>query len=92
MRGGWRATFADAVLEYAVIAGFTGQGPATLAEYTAEGEHAIELPAASPYTAMIDHVLACLAGEADNLIDPASALTALQLTLEAHQQLTQRAQ
>jgi predicted dehydrogenase len=92
MRGGWRATFADAVLEYAVSAGFTGQGPAKLIEYSADGERAIELPAASPYSTMIDHVLACLAGEADNVIEPASALTALEFTLEAHQRLTQRAQ
>jgi hypothetical protein len=30
MRGGWRATFPGAVLEYAMRAGFTGQGPAAL--------------------------------------------------------------
>ncbi len=88
MRGGWRATFTDAVLEYAMTAGFTGQGPATLTEYTSDGERVIELPDASPYAVMIDHVLACLAGAADNLIDPASALTALELTLEAQQGLT----
>ena len=35
LRGDWRATFADAVVEYA---GFTGQGPAKLVEYTADGE------------------------------------------------------
>jgi predicted dehydrogenase len=34
MRGGWRATFTGAVLEYAMSAGFTGQGAATLTEYT----------------------------------------------------------
>jgi hypothetical protein len=28
MRGGWRATFTDGLLEYAMSAGFTGQGPA----------------------------------------------------------------
>src|SRR5437870_362095 len=32
IRGGWRATFPAAVLEYAMRAGFTGQGPATLTE------------------------------------------------------------
>ena len=48
MRGGWRATFTGAVLEYAMRAGFTGQGPAILTEYTAEGENLIDLPAASP--------------------------------------------
>ena len=35
---------------------------------------------------MIDQVLACLA--AANLIEPASALAALELTLEVHQRLT----
>jgi predicted dehydrogenase len=91
MRGGWRATFTGAVLEYAMRAGFSGQGPATLTEYTADGERPIDLPAASPYEAMIDHVLACLAGRAENLIEPASALAALELTLEVHQRLTQPA-
>ncbi len=91
MRGGYRATFTGAVLEYAMHAGFTGQGPSTLTEYTAEGEHAIELPTASVYAVMIDHVLACLTGRAGNLIDPASALVALELTLDVQQRLTQPA-
>jgi predicted dehydrogenase len=91
MRGGWRATFPGAVLEYAMQAGFTGPGPATLTEYTADGEHPIALPSASAYEAMIDHVLACLAGRADNLIEPASALPALELTLAVHQRLTRPA-
>ena len=38
-------------------AGFAGQGPATLTEYTAQDERAIALPTANPYSAMIDHVL-----------------------------------
>ena len=37
---------------------------------------------------MIDHVLACLTGHADNLIEPATALPALGLTLAVHQRLT----
>jgi len=37
---------------------------------------------------MIDHVLACLTGQAGNLIEPASALPALELTLDVHQRLT----
>jgi hypothetical protein len=37
---------------------------------------------------MIDHVLACLTGQADTLIDPVSALPALELTLDVHQRLT----
>ena len=91
MRGGWRAAFTGAVLEYAMRAGFTGQGPATLTEYTADTENLIDLPAASPYEAMIDHVLACLAGHAGNLIEPASALPALELTLDVHHRLTKAA-
>jgi UDP-N-acetylglucosamine 3-dehydrogenase len=89
MRGGYRATFPEAVLEYTIQAGFTGQGPSSLTEYTADGERPIQLPTTSPYAAMIDHVLACLNGQADNLIDPASALAALDLTLDVHQRLTQ---
>jgi predicted dehydrogenase len=89
MRAGWRATFSGAVLEYAMSAGFTGQGPATLTEYTAQDERAIALPTANPYSAMIDHVLACLAGQADNRIEPASALLALELTLDVHHRLSQ---
>ena len=92
VRGGWRATFAGGVLEYAMRAGFTGQGPATLTEVTAGGERPIDLPAAAPpYAAVIDHVLACLTGHASNLIEPASALPALELTLDVHQRLAQAA-
>jgi len=92
VRGGWRATFPGAVLEYTMRAGFTGQGPATLTEVTADGERLIGLPEAGPpYAAVIDHVLACLTGDASNLIEPASALPALELTLDVHQRLTQAA-
>jgi predicted dehydrogenase len=88
VRGGWRATFSGAVLEYAMRAGFTGHGPSTLTEHTAEGERAIDLPTATaPYAAMIDHVLACLHSGVDNLVEPASALPALELTLDVHQRL-----
>jgi predicted dehydrogenase len=87
VRGGWRATFTGGVLEYAMRAGFTGQGPATLTEHTADGERVIDLPAVSPYAAMIDHVLACLAGRADNLLEPASALPAVELTVDVQQRL-----
>ena len=70
-------------------AGFTGQGPATLTEHTSKGERQLELSSTSPYDAMIDHVLACLTGDAKNLIEPASALPALELTLQVHEQLNQ---
>jgi predicted dehydrogenase len=82
VRGGWRATFTGVVLEYAMRAGFTGHGPATLIEHTSDGAREIDLPSANPYAAMIDHVLACLADDAQNLIAPATALPALDLTLE----------
>jgi len=38
---------------------------------------------------MIDHVLACLTGHTGNLIEPASAVPALELTLDVHRRLTQ---
>jgi hypothetical protein len=66
-------------------------GPATLTGCTSDGENPIDLPTASPYEAMIDHVLACLAGHADNIIEPVSALPALELTLDVHQRLTEAA-
>jgi predicted dehydrogenase len=92
VRGGWRATFPGAVLEYAMRAGFTGQGPATLTEITANRERPIDLPdTGPPYAAVIDHTLACLTGDATNLIEPASALPALELTLDVHRCLTQTA-
>jgi predicted dehydrogenase len=90
VRGGWRATFPGAVLEYAMQAGFTGEGASSLTEVAADGERPIDLPdAGPPYAAVIDHTLACLTGQASNLIEPASALPALQLTLDVHQRLTQ---
>jgi predicted dehydrogenase len=88
MRGGYRATFPQAVLEYTMQAGFTGQGPATLTEFTATGAHPVELPQVSPYAEMIDHVLACLTDNTtENQIEPASAMPALELTLQVSQRL-----
>jgi predicted dehydrogenase len=49
IRGGWRATFPGAVLEYTMRAGFTGEGPSTFTECTAEGERPIDLPPARSY-------------------------------------------
>jgi len=92
VRGGWRATFPGAVLEYAMRAGFTGEGASSLTEVTADGERPIDLPdAGPPYAAVIGHTLACLAGDGGNLIEPASALPALELTLDVHQRLVQAA-
>jgi predicted dehydrogenase len=91
MRGGWRATFTTAVLEYTMQAGFTGEGPATLTELTASGERPIDLANTSPHAEVIGHVLACLAGDMDNRIEPVSTFPALELTLDIHQRLTKPA-
>lgn len=82
MRGGYRAGFARAVLEYTIHAAYTGQGASALTEITDGGEQGIDLPNTSPYAQMIGHVLACLKGDADNQIDPETALLALELTLD----------
>jgi predicted dehydrogenase len=85
-RGGYRATFTGGVLEHGFVADFTGQAPQPVVqEYTDKGHR--ELPADGPdaYTAMIDHVLACLRGQAVNQLAPASVLDSLRLTLEVHQ-------
>jgi UDP-N-acetylglucosamine 3-dehydrogenase len=87
-RGGYRVTFTSAVLECTAQAGYTGQGTSVLTEYTDNGQRAIDLPDTSPYAAMIDHVLACLNGQSENRIEPATALPALELTLDVHHRLT----
>jgi hypothetical protein len=57
-----------------------------------DGERPIDLPdTGPPYAAVIDHTLACLTGQARNLIEPVTALPALQLTLDVHQRLTEAA-
>jgi predicted dehydrogenase len=92
VRGGWRTTFPGGVLEYTMRAGFTGHGPATLTEHTPDAERPIDLPdAGPPYAVAIEHVLACLHRRASNMIEPASALPALELTLDVHQRLAQAA-
>jgi predicted dehydrogenase len=85
-RGGYRATFTGGVLEHGFVADFTGQAPRPVVhEYTDKGHR--ELPPDGPdaYTAMIDHVLACLRGQAVNQLAPASVLDSLRLTLDVHQ-------
>jgi predicted dehydrogenase len=86
LRGGYRATFTGGVLEHAFVADSTGQAPKPVVqEYTAKGHR--ELPADGPgaFMAMIDHVLACLHGQAVNQLAPASVLDSLRLTLDVHQ-------
>ncbi|WP_438490093.1 Gfo/Idh/MocA family protein [Streptomyces sp. S186] len=85
-RGGYTATFSDGVLEAASSVGFDGKPNGTVTSYNAFGAHELDLPPADQYAAMIDHVLACLRGEADNDIAPVTALDALQLTLDIDHQ------
>jgi predicted dehydrogenase len=88
MAGGYRATFTDAVLEYAYTAGFTGQPDApVLTEHTGQGRRQLELPTVDTYAAVINHVLDCLNGRAANQLTPATVLNTLQLTLDIHRQL-----
>ncbi|MFK0295092.1 Gfo/Idh/MocA family protein [Streptomyces sp. NPDC090442] len=81
-RGGYTAMFSDGVVDAASSMGFDGKPTGTVTAYTVGGADELSLPPADPYTAMIDHVLACLRDEDDNAIAPASALDALQLTLD----------
>jgi predicted dehydrogenase len=82
-RGGYRATFTGGVLEYGFVAGFTGEVPDPVVhEYTGDGHRELPAEGADAYTAMIDHVLACLGGEAVNELGPASVLDTLRLTLD----------
>jgi hypothetical protein len=64
--------------------GYEGSGPTVLTEYTEEGAHEIDLPESQGYGAVIDHVVACLHGDAVSRIDAASVLDTLQLTLDVH--------
>ncbi|MEU1328742.1 Gfo/Idh/MocA family oxidoreductase [Streptomyces sp. NPDC005865] len=86
-RGGWTAAFTDGFLESVSTMGYDGKPTTSLTVYTGEGVHQVELPPADQYTAMIEHVLAVLRGEADNRITPAGALDALRLTLRIDQQV-----
>lgn len=88
LQGGYRAVFHDATLESSWTAGWDGQPTGTLTEYTDAGTRNLELPAVETYTAVINHVLDCLAGRASSRITPASVLDGLQLTLDIHHSLT----
>jgi predicted dehydrogenase len=87
VRGGYRATFAGAVLESSWTAGWDGRPSGTLTEYTDTGAQDIDLVPADPYAAVIDHVLDCLAGRAVSRLSPATVLDSLQLTLDVRTQL-----
>jgi predicted dehydrogenase len=88
LSGGSRATFTDAVLESSWTAGYDGRPTTTLTEYTEQAERDIQLPATDAYTAVIDHVIACLQGRAESRLSPDSVLDTLRLTLDIHNALT----
>jgi predicted dehydrogenase len=87
VRGGYRATFGNAVLESSWTAGWDGRPTGTLTEYGDDGARDLDLPAASAHAAVIDHVLDCLAGRAASRLDPASVLDSLRLTLDVRDAL-----
>ncbi|MFJ4878935.1 Gfo/Idh/MocA family protein [Streptomyces sp. NPDC088745] len=86
-RGGYTAAFTGGVLEAVSTMGYDGKPTTTLTACTADGVHEVPLDPADQYTAMISHVLAVVRGEADNLIAPAGALDALELTLRIDRQV-----
>ncbi|MGK5551749.1 Gfo/Idh/MocA family protein [Actinomadura kijaniata] len=88
MSGGFRASFTGATLVRS-FSGAPGNGmTGTLTEYTARGTRTVGLPERDTYAAVIDHVLDCLEGRADNRISPASVLDGLKVTLDVHHALT----
>jgi predicted dehydrogenase len=90
LRGGLRATFGDAVLESSWTAGYDGRPTTTLTEYTDEGRRTIELPDSDAYTAVIEHVIACIQGLAASRLSPDSVLDTLRVTLDIHHALNPR--
>jgi UDP-N-acetylglucosamine 3-dehydrogenase len=88
LSGGYQAVFTDAAIEFSWTAGWDGRPTGTLTEYTATGMRNIDLPTIDTYTAVINHVLACLAGNRTSRLAPASVLDSLQLTLDVHHKLT----
>ena len=70
VRGGWRATFTDAVIESTWTAGYDGRPTTTLTEHSETGSRDIDLPTVDAYAAVIDHVIACCLGHATSRLDP----------------------
>ncbi|WP_067534291.1 Gfo/Idh/MocA family protein [Nocardia crassostreae] len=88
IRTGYLATFTEGVIEYSVTVP-PGQMPrATLAEFTAAAHTESPADQPDPYALTIEHVLACLRGEAANQISPASLLDSLRLTLDIQDAVT----
>jgi len=88
-RGSYRATSTGGVLEYDFAAGFTGKVVSPVVhEYTDDGHRELPGEGSDAYTAMIDHLLACLRGEEVNQLAPSTVLDSLRLTLELHEAVT----
>jgi predicted dehydrogenase len=90
VRGGWRATFTDAVVESAWTAGYDGRAATTLTEHTEGGSRTIDLPTIDAYRAVIDHVIECCQGRTSSRLEPATVLDSLQVTHDIHHALTGR--
>jgi predicted dehydrogenase len=89
VRGGWRATFTDAVVESTWTAGYDGRPTnSALTEYSETGRRDVALPRVDAYTAVIDHVIACCKGHASNRLNPATVLDSLHVTLDVQHALT----
>jgi predicted dehydrogenase len=88
VRGGWRATFTDAVVESAWTAGYDGRPATTLTEHTAAGSRTIDLPTSDAYRAVIDHVIDCCQDRTSSRLEPATVLDSLHVTHEIHDALT----
>lgn len=85
-RGGYRATFTGGVLEHDFAVGFNGKVVIPVVhEYTDDGHRELPVEGPDAYTAMIDHVLACLRAEEVNRLAPSTVLESLRLTLELHE-------
>ncbi|MEU8976397.1 Gfo/Idh/MocA family oxidoreductase [Streptomyces monashensis] len=89
--GGSRLAFAQGVLETEFTAGADGRGSTRLIEYTPSGRRTVELPERDVYAAVIDHVLACLAGKETSRITPESALDGLRITLDVRHRINEQA-
>ncbi|MFI9509003.1 Gfo/Idh/MocA family protein [Nocardia sp. NPDC052566] len=87
-----RATFAGGVLEYTVaLEDATAVPQLAIHEYRGSERRVLAADDPDSYTAMIDHVLACLRGEAANEIAPLSVIESLGLTLDIQRALDERA-
>lgn len=90
VRGSYRAAFTDGVLENRWAAGYSGRATTTLTERTEHGERTIDLPDIDLYAALIDHVFACLDGQATSRVGPETTLDSLRVTLDIHHKINQR--